>query len=322
MIDVKGKKILFIGIGFYDYEKTIKDYLEGLGAKVYYFSSFFNFKKQRLYRRLGLIEKAIRISSSAIMSEIVKAPEDINQIIIIKAEDFGQEHIDALQQKYPGIKKTLYLWDSLERLHNKDLLLANFDRILTFDRKDAEKYSLFFRPLFARKFRRVAESDIMYDISFVGYMHSTRYEILHQLKKILDKENISYKFILSTGKFNKWFLLNVSHKVANDDKDMLLASQLPYVEYIEILKKSNVILDISHPRQSGLTMRTIETLCLGKKLMTTNEDIKNYPFNQNQYRILTAKFDIDFEFLRNKSFEESDMSDYSLEKFISDLLTC
>jgi hypothetical protein len=36
---------------------------------------------------------------------------------------------------------------------------------------------------------------------------------------------------------------------------------------------TSAVLDVEHPRQRGLTMRTIETLMAGKKLVTTNKYI-------------------------------------------------
>ncbi|EEX2831637.1 glycosyltransferase, partial [Escherichia coli] len=37
-------------------------------------------------------------------------------------------------------------------------------------------------------------------------------------------------------------------------------------------------IDIHHPSQHGLTMRTIEAVGLNKKIITTNADIKKYDF--------------------------------------------
>lgn len=52
-----------------------------------------------------------------------------------------------------------------------------------------------------------------------------------------------------------------------------------------IMHRSKAILDIQHPAQTGLTMRTIETLGIGRKLITTNTDIVNYDF-YNEENIL------------------------------------
>lgn len=320
MVDIQGKKILFIGIGFYDYEKVLKEWLENRGAKVWYFSSVFTSWKKKFCLRLRLPQLAMKWSSENILTLINNAPDEIDQIIIIKGEDFGKEHIAALSNKYPKVKKTLYLWDSLERLPNKDLLLSSFNTILTFDRIDSVKYNLKFRPLFARHLQKQTSDEYKYGISFVGFMHSTRYGIIKKLRKQLEKENISYRFILTTGKFEKWQCLNVTHTVSKDDADILVTEQLPYEKYLDIVRNSNVILDISHPKQSGLTMRTIETLGCGKKLLTTNKDIINYNFNKDQYRILDLEKNIDTEFILNEVQVSSDMEIYSLDQFMEDIL--
>jgi hypothetical protein len=44
------------------------------------------------------------------------------------------------------------------------------------------------------------------------------------------------------------------------------------------VKRSRVILDIQHPAQEGLTMRTIEMIGAGKKLLTTNREVISYDF--------------------------------------------
>jgi len=56
----------------------------------------------------------------------------------------------------------------------------------------------------------------------------------------------------------------------------------------DIYAKTNTILDVHNPKQSGLTMRTFEALGSGKKLMTTNFNIKKEPFFNTDY-ILTFK---------------------------------
>ena len=319
MIDIQGKNILLIGIGFYDYEKVIKLYLENKGAQVWYFSSFFNSFLKKICYRFGMLNIAVKLTSQKILKRIGQQPDDIDKIIIIKGEDFGEVHIKALDEKYPGVPRTLYLWDSLERLPNKDLLLKSFKTILTFDRLDSIKYHLLFRPLFYRNLPNQDMDDIHYDICLVAFMHSMRYDVVRELKKRLCQEGLSFKFILTTGTFNKWYLIYVKHYVDKEDASIIYTYQISYTEYLDILMHSNVILDIAHPKQSGLTMRTIESLAMGKKILTTNKDIDNYSFNKNQYRILN--FDqLDISFIRKRERVSTDMSEYTLEKFMEDIL--
>ena len=55
-------------------------------------------------------------------------------------------------------------------------------------------------------------------------------------------------------------------------------SGLPSEQLTAKLKQSKTVVDIQHPKQSGLTMRTIEMLGANKKMITTNADIQNYDF--------------------------------------------
>ena len=49
-------------------------------------------------------------------------------------------------------------------------------------------------------------------------------------------------------------------------------------------------MDINHPLQYGLTSRCIEALGANRKLITTNENIKDYDFfNESNIRIIDRK---------------------------------
>ena len=54
----------------------------------------------------------------------------------------------------------------------------------------------------------------------------------------------------------------------------------------EIYSRSSIILDKVYPNQQGLTMRTLESIGAGKKLITTNKSIQHYDFyNTNNIAI-------------------------------------
>ncbi|MCM5694604.1 MULTISPECIES: hypothetical protein [unclassified Leclercia] len=55
-------------------------------------------------------------------------------------------------------------------------------------------------------------------------------------------------------------------------------SSLSKNDVVSVVANSRCILDISHPLQQGLTMRTIETLGAKRKLITTNKNILHYDF--------------------------------------------
>ena len=80
---------------------------------------------------------------------------------------------------------------------------------------------------------------------------------------------------------------------------------------LDLYKESNVILDIHHPLQNGLTIRTFETLGAKKKIITTNEQIKKYIFyNSNNILIIDRKSPkIDINFFK-QDFQDCDKDLY------------
>jgi hypothetical protein len=66
------------------------------------------------------------------------------------------------------------------------------------------------------------------------------------------------------------------------------------------------VLDIQHPRQTGLTMRTLEALGAGKKLVTTNVQVKEYDFyDERQVRVvdrMNPSVGLDLEFFKKDDF--------------------
>ena len=91
-------------------------------------------------------------------------------------------------------------------------------------------------------------------------------------------------------------------------------------EVFDKLSETQIVIDINHPNQSGLTMRTIEALVLKKKLITTNTNIKYEGFySQENFLIVDrTKPVIPIEFL-NTPYQEIDsniINSYSLESWL------
>lgn len=57
-----------------------------------------------------------------------------------------------------------------------------------------------------------------------------------------------------------------------DWKDVSTVS-IPRKKLIDYYRRSKVILDVSHPEQSGMSMRLIEAYGMNKKVITSNKNI-------------------------------------------------
>ncbi len=122
---------------------------------------------------------------------------------------------------------------------------------------------------------------------------------------------VYYYFKLFDSKFKKVELQKLSFK------------SLTINDIVDIYAQSEIVLDINHPSQRGLTMRTFEVLGAKRKLITTNKHIKNYNFyNQNNILVIDREdIDLDFNFFKN-SFQEysKDIYDmYSIDGWLQSL---
>ena len=72
----------------------------------------------------------------------------------------------------------------------------------------------------------------------------------------------------------------------------------PYKEVLESTLKANCILEIVRPGQVGFTLRTFEAVVYNKKLLTNNENIKDFKFYNPQYMKIFKKIeDIDWKWV-------------------------
>ena len=320
MQEIKGKRFLFIGTGFYDYEENIKKYMEDRGAEVFYFVTTKKNILLRLLKRIGL--KTSFYYEKSINYYLDKAPLKIDGIIIIRGENFTQGVIDKIYTKYPSTKKVVYFWDSLKRMNNYEIILKNFENILTFDRVDAIKYNLIFRPLYFRIIDDTIKRNVKYNISFVGGIHSTRLDIVRKLKTQMIDNGLSFKFLLWISPGSYFIHRYLTKKICKEDNDLFCFHPIPYSAYIDLSLSSNVILDISHPQQNGLTMRTIESIGMKKKVLTTNTDIINYNFPQKYIQLIKADdYICDIDFLKECVECDYDVKPYTLDSFLSALLS-
>lgn len=303
---LEGKKVLFISVKFFNYENIIKEALVKKGAYVDLFderpsNSFFTKAILRVYKNFY----AYKINSYfRELIEQIKARK-YDYFLLIKGEATPAFFIDFLKKNNHGIKLIYYTYDSFKNNSNGLKILDRFDYKYTFDNKDAVEYKIRFRPLFfANDYAEVRKvsGGFIYDLAFIGTAHSDRYTISQYIENWCEKYNLKmYNFYYSPStilfRFNKLFKKSFK---AFDVKKISFTS-LKHRDIINVYKNSKGVLDINHPGQKGLTMRTFETLGAGRKLVTTNEEIVKYPFYNTSNILVINRADIKID----KSFFET-----------------
>ncbi len=283
-MNIEGKRILFFSPKAFGYEVAIKKRLEEMGAVVIYYddrpsNGFWGKAMLRVSKR----SMAVKIESY--FKEIDKeleSQDSFDYIFLLNLEAMPVWFLKKIKAKYKGCPVILYMWDSFRnKVHTKDYL-EWCDRAISFDHEDHKHNpNLEFRPLFyLNEYSSIApKKKYDYDISFVATAHSDRYIIAENIKKQVEGWNgVAYNYFFLQSKKLFYYLKLTNPTFKHTHSSDFKYKSLKQDEVLDIIARSKSVLDIQHPKQTGLTMRSIEMLGAERKLITTNAAIKEYDF--------------------------------------------
>lgn len=325
--NTKKNHVLFICPTFFSYEKDIVKEIESQGFDVTWWSdrishSLFYKVLLRLMPSLGT-----KISEKKFLKKISEFSVDgVSHIFVVKGEGLSDKVMQALRNKFPNASAGLYLWDGVKNNKNVANIAPLFDSVATFDKNDTEKFSWHYRPLFSRIAAENHEkiNSFLYDWCFIGTIHSDRYKIISILR---DKYAGQYKpFVFCYFQsqlvliFRKIFDKNLKGFLEEDGNLKPISKE----EIVNYVNNSRAVLDIEHPNQNGLTIRTIETLLSNKKLLTTNANILDSDlYDASRVCVIDRNNpQIDEAFMAStfKDFDDSVKNYYGLKMWVSELL--
>lgn len=310
--------VLLISPKFYSYDRKLKSEIERQGHTV---DLFCEYKEKysiftRFISKKTKIKNNIRIQN-AILNEIKRKKYD--EILIIVGRHLTIEFMEKLKKQNPMSRFILYLWDSVGRCESFENIKKFFDEIFSFDRVDCKNYGFTFLPLFyTNDFKLIQKQDTSISIYGAFFAHSDRIEVVEKVASQVENAYFYIYFDSKVQLFN--FLLN-----SNKNRQVVARNiSISEAENIKHMMKAKCILDIHHPAQVGLTMRTIESVGCSKKLITTNQDIVNYDFyNPNNVLIISRENPIiPKDFIENDyvPISKEVYEKYSIESFIFKLL--
>lgn len=262
----------------HNYNLDIITAYENNGYKVVFIPDFDESIHKRIIRKYSdkaikkLQEHYLRIRISKI--EIT----EFEKILIIRGYAFSESLVSYIKAKFQESLLFLYQWDPLSISKFDVKALKYFDKCYSFDRNDCKQYKLLsYLPLFYKKFN--VEQDISpkpkYDFSFVGSIHTNRFEVLSHLIPQFEENGYTYyiKCYIHIINYYLGCLKNISG-YRKFPKKYITFKQIPREHVQRIFSMSNIVIDISHKLQSGLSIRIIEVLGKNKKILTTNKNIK------------------------------------------------
>lgn len=321
------KRILMFSPAFFHYEDLIADKMRELGAEVDYFderSVTSSFSRGLLHVSASVFRTHTYKYYDSILN-LVRS-RDYDYILFVKCDMADEKILQTFRCTFPKAKMILLLWDSMKLIEGIEKKFEYFDRLLSFDRNDCIAHpELIFRPNFYTDDCLTYNEKEIYDWSFCGTIHSDRYNVIRQICSISMRRGYSYDLYPYLQSKQIYWLYRMLKKEFRDTKaEDFIYEKTSFEESVRTMSKSRAVVDIEHPKQSGLTTRTLLTIAMGKKLITTNEDTVNYDFYDPEmvWIINRNNVEIPEDFIKkpNRMPGDAFYQKYSLRRWVLDVL--
>lgn len=203
---------------------------------------------------------------------------------------FGVENLKdiLLISRYIGScrKKSLWIWNPIFTINRNFFsryfyvwtLKRNRLNIYTFDKGDADNYGLNYgRQVYIKS--ASSNSVCEQDLYFIG-RDKKRIKSLMNFREYLEEQSITYKFCILPDKRTVY---------TEEEKQFLITAPLSYEMTLRQICASKSILDITQDSQCGITVRVLESIFLGKKLITNNLSVQKEDFYSPQRIFILGK---------------------------------
>jgi hypothetical protein len=227
---------------------------------------------------------------------------------------YSPEYLTYLRIRYPNAKLVFSFTNPIGNANSKyiKLIKKHYDLILSFDIADCEKYGwTFYSGVYSKRddidLSDIAESDVF----FVG-ANKGRIDAVHEIYDLLTEHGLNCDFHVT----------DVEKTKIRNDTTIHYNKRLSYEEVLARVCKTKCVLEILQENQKGSSLRVMEAIVYGKKLLTNNRTIKYERFyKENQMFVFEKPSDIDIEFLLNSTEKfdyDGSLSPYRRLLFIQD----
>jgi len=312
-------KVCLISFDYWGYDEKIVGKMNHLGYESIHIKlSDFSYKYKNTFEKITnfvckiLFNKNIKkIKSEEYIINVLRNKGPFDKIIVINPERISKN--THLQIRKFTKDYLAYLYDSLERHNAKYLLNGIFNKIFSFDQKDANQFQLTFLPNYIHFEPSKNNIDIKYTVFSLSSIDE-RYKQFEKIIAYFNERDISHKTLFfDKRKPKKMF-----------PKTKFINQKLSQEYIYNELNSCKIILDIIRPNQTGVSFRIYDAIALEKKVITTNKHVKNYDFyNPNNICVIdideiyipTSFIETNYEKLNHEVYNK-----YTLENWIKTIL--
>lgn len=269
-------QICLISFDFWNYDHHIVDALQKKGVEARHINlRDYSHQYPTVFHRAGNFFNKIFLNKNTkkikreeyILKELAALGKQ-DQILIINPEIISlntHKKIKNFTERYIA-----YLYDSSKRRPIAHLLdFPLFDTVFSFDPEDVKTYNL--KPLsnyiYFEKHPIAKKEDLKYDCFTISYLDE-RLPTLNKIAEIFKQKTLKSHFIV-VGK----------NKPAHCHAAIVFTEKRQGQKQVhQKIKESKAVLDLLRDDQAGLSFRIFEALGFQKKLITSNQFVRQFDF--------------------------------------------
>lgn len=315
------KKILIISPPFFGYYDDVANEMRRQGAEVDWIDD--RPSTTILFKSLSKISyRTVQLEINQYFREVINtvSSKQYDAIFVLGGMSwcFDAEQTKDLKEASKS-QLVFYLWDTIGNCQRVREVIKEFDAVLSFDPDDCTKYGLVFLPLFYSfnppAFRQKMQYE--YDACFIGSVHQ-----VSKFKKI--KELVDRVALAGGRVFTHYYI---------PSRSAALLRQLQFREYrgvnlttralsrsetLNIYSSSRTLIDSPQGGQRGLTIRSIESVGMNRRLLTANSSVKQYDiYSTGNVIVDDGTSDISQVFADPVCYPEEMRCQYSIKCWVS-----
>ena len=186
--------------------------------------------------------------------------------------NYRKRFLEKLKTK-SNVNMVLVLINSFYRMRRiVEPMLECFDLIYTYDKRESETFGFSYYPTVYSMINIGNVEIVKHKCFFVG----VEKDRLEKLIWVYDKLELC-------GCSPVFYISGVPKRMQKRRKGIVYNTWLPYKLVLKEVLSSEYIVEIMDKNNAGVTLRTLESICYNKKLITDNEKILESPFYRKDF---------------------------------------
>lgn len=277
----EGKTIVLGAPTDFNFAGTIERELLHLGFKVINISySRAGFKYKNIFQRiesfvhknfLGHKDYKQRLCTQRVEETTMKRLDEVDfsdYALLIRPDQYSEDVISKIKRK--TLRVVGYQWDGLKRFPAVLKYIDWFDQFYVFDPADvsAHRNVLPITNFYTQSFQPHPDPESRSDVYYLGTYIRDRAPEVEAIITTLQACGLQVKH-------------HICYRRKGEPKFKHLQTTrelMSYAQNLQLAYNTNMLVDVSNHVHKGLSFRTFEAIGFGKKLITTNPDVRQYDF--------------------------------------------